>query len=39
MLTSEVEVGSKRPGNSETLEIEENRVQKRILHAPAPPFL
>ncbi|XP_065633850.1 uncharacterized protein LOC136069351 [Quercus suber] len=33
MFTSVVEVGSKRPGNSETLEIEENRVQKRALHA------
>ncbi|XP_023882345.1 uncharacterized protein LOC111994694 [Quercus suber] len=33
MFTPVVEVGSKRPGNSETLEIEENRVQKRTLHA------
>nr|POE63894.1 hypothetical protein CFP56_01933 [Quercus suber] len=37
MLTSAIEVGSKRPSNSETLEIEENRVQKRALHAHSPP--
>lgn len=41
MLTNVAEVGSRRPSNFKTLEIEENRVQKRALHArslPSPFF-
>lgn len=36
MLAFETEVGSKRLGIFESLESEENRVQKCIFHAPSP---
>jgi len=38
MLAFESKVGFKRPGILESLESEENRIQKCLFHAPSPPF-
>ena len=37
MLASNIEMGSKQLGTFESLEFEENRVQKRLFNASSPP--